>query len=71
MDDGEKLELYLSALTHCLDPHSSYMSPADTRRIPHLDGARLEGIGAALRQEDGYTVVKRSSPAAPPKKTAA
>src|SRR5579863_3242805 len=27
VEDGEKLEMYLTALTHCLDPHSSYMSP--------------------------------------------
>jgi carboxyl-terminal processing protease len=62
MDDGEKLELYLSALTHCLDPHSSYMSPQTRDEFRISMELRLEGIGAALGQEDGYTVVKRVVP---------
>jgi carboxyl-terminal processing protease len=62
MDDGEKLELYLSALTHCLDPHSSYMSPQTRDEFRISMELRLEGIGAALGQEDGYTIVKRVVP---------
>jgi carboxyl-terminal processing protease len=62
MDDGEKLELYLSALTHCLDPHSSYMSPQTRDEFRISMELRLEGIGAALGQDDGYTVVKRVVP---------
>jgi len=62
MDDGEKLELYLSALTHCLDPHSSYMSPQTRDEFRISMELRLEGIGAALREEDGYTVVKQIVP---------
>lgn len=59
MEDGEKLELYLSALTHCLDPHSSYMSPQTRDEFRISMELRLEGIGAALQQEDGYTIVKK------------
>jgi carboxyl-terminal processing protease len=62
MDDGEKLELYLTALTHCLDPHSSYMSPQTRDEFRISMELRLEGIGAALQQEDGYTVVKKVVP---------
>ena len=62
MEDGEKLELYLSALTHCLDPHSSYMSPQTRDEFRISMELRLEGIGAALRQEDGYTVVQKVVP---------
>jgi carboxyl-terminal processing protease len=62
MDDGEKLELYLTALTHCLDPHSSYMSPQTRDEFRISMELRLEGIGAALREEDGYTVVKQIVP---------
>jgi carboxyl-terminal processing protease len=62
MEDSEKLELYLTALTHCLDPHSSYMSPQTRDEFRISMELRLEGIGAALQQEDGYTVVKKVVP---------
>ena len=62
MDEGEKLELYLTALTHCLDPHSSYMSPQTRDEFRISMELRLEGIGAALQQEDGYTVIKKIVP---------
>jgi carboxyl-terminal processing protease len=62
MEDGEKLELYLSALTHCLDPHSSYMSPQTRDEFRISMELRLQGIGAALRQEDGFTVVQKIVP---------
>jgi len=61
-EDGDKLEYYLSALTHCLDPHSSYMSPQTRDEFRISMELRLEGIGAALRQEDGYTVVQKVVP---------
>lgn len=58
-DDAEKLELYLSALTHSFDPHSSYMSPNTLQDFQISMELRLEGIGAELRSEDGYVVVNR------------
>jgi carboxyl-terminal processing protease len=61
-EDSEKLEGYLQALTHCLDPHSSYMSPQTRDEFRISMELRLEGIGAALQQEDGYTVVKKIVP---------
>jgi len=57
VEDIEKLELYLSSLTHCFDPHSSYMSPDTLKEFQIVMSLRLEGIGAALRSEDGYTTV--------------
>ena len=62
MEDGEKIEIYLSALTHCLDPHSSYMSPQTRDEFRISMELRLQGIGAALQQEDGYTIVKKIVP---------
>ena len=56
-EDFEKLEMYLSALTHTFDPHSSYMSPQTLEDFQISMRLRLQGIGAALRSEDGYTVV--------------
>ncbi|MEQ9409059.1 MAG: carboxy terminal-processing peptidase [Fuerstiella sp.] len=54
----EILELYLSSMTHCLDPHSSYMSPQTLEDFRINMELKLEGIGARLRYDDGYTVVE-------------
>ena len=56
----EILERYLSSLTHCLDPHSSYMSPQTLADFQIQMAQRLEGIGARLRFDidNGYTTVE-------------
>lgn len=54
----EVLELFLSSMTHCLDPHSAYMSPQTLNEFDTTMKLRLEGIGARLKYEDGYTVVE-------------
>ena len=56
-ESNEILEMYLSSLTHCFDPHSSYMSPESLEEFQIQMQLSLEGIGAALRSEDGNTVV--------------
>lgn len=61
-EDIEKLELYLTGLTQSLDPHSSYMSPQTLEDFRISMELSLEGIGAALRSEDGYTVVHEIVP---------
>ena len=54
----EILELYLSSMTHCLDPHSSYMSPQTLEDFQIQMRLQLQGIGARLKYDDGYTVVE-------------
>ena len=61
-DNPEKLEMYLSALTHCFDPHSSYMSPQTLEDFRISMELSLDGIGAALRADDGFTVVAEIVP---------
>lgn len=61
-ENPEKLEMYLSALTHCFDPHSSYMSPQTLEDFRISMELSLDGIGAALRSEDGYTIVAEIVP---------
>jgi len=61
-EKSEKLEMYLSALTHCFDPHSSYMSPQTLEDFRISMELSLDGIGAALRSEDGFTVVAEIVP---------
>jgi carboxyl-terminal processing protease len=56
-DDDELLERYLTSLTTSFDPHSSYMSPNTQENFDIQMRLQLEGIGASLRNLDGYTVV--------------
>ena len=56
-EDGEKLEMYLSSLTHCFDPHSSYMLPQSEEEFSIQIALHLDGIGAQLRSEDGFTII--------------
>ncbi len=58
-EPSEQLEIYLSALTHSFDPHSSYMSPNTLEDFQISMELQLEGIGAELRSEDGYVTVNR------------
>ncbi|MEK6257136.1 MAG: carboxy terminal-processing peptidase [Planctomycetota bacterium] len=56
-EDNEVLEMYLSSMAHCFDPHSSYMSKQTVEDFEIQMRLSLQGIGAALRSEDGMTVV--------------
>lgn len=62
LDNYELLELYLSALTASVDPHSSYMSPATLDDFSISMRLQLEGIGALLRSENGQTIVAEIIP---------
>jgi carboxyl-terminal processing protease len=61
-DSDELLEMYLTSLTTSYDPHTTYMSPTSLTNFLILMGLQLEGIGAALQTEDGYTTVTRIIP---------
>jgi carboxyl-terminal processing protease len=58
----EVLEIYLSTMLSCFDPHSSYMSPNTLEDFQIQMRLSLDGIGAALRSEDGYTIVAEIVP---------
>jgi carboxyl-terminal processing protease len=64
-DQADLLEVYLSAMTTAVDPHSSYMSFRTwedmVNQTLHLS---LEGIGASLQSIDGYPVVMEILPGA-------
>jgi carboxyl-terminal processing protease len=53
----DTLESYLTELAECFDPHSSYMSPTTWENFEISFRLDLEGIGAELRPDDGYTIV--------------
>ncbi len=61
-DAEELLEMYLNSFTMSMDPHTSYMSPDTQKNFDIAMSLELEGIGASLMSEDGYTVVKKIIP---------
>ncbi|MEX0978039.1 MAG: carboxy terminal-processing peptidase [Pirellulales bacterium] len=61
-DNGELLEMYLTALTTSYDPHTAYMSANSLENFEIQMRLNLEGIGAALEAPDGETVVKKIIP---------
>ena len=61
-DHNELLEMYLTSLTMSYDPHSTYMSPTSYENFEIQMRLNLDGIGASLQFDDGYTVVKQIIP---------
>lgn len=53
----EVVTAFLNAFTSSYDPHSSYMSADDYENFNIQMRLSLEGIGATLRWEDGYTII--------------
>jgi carboxyl-terminal processing protease len=49
--------VFLNAYSAALDPHSSYMPAEDLEDFRIRTRLSLEGIGASLRSEDGFTIV--------------
>lgn len=56
-EDDDILEIFLTSLAASFDPHSSYMSPRSEEDFKIQMRLSLDGIGAALKGEDGYTTV--------------
>ncbi|MDR3232395.1 MAG: carboxy terminal-processing peptidase [Planctomycetaceae bacterium] len=56
--NDEVLETVLTAIGSAFDPHTAYMSPSTLESFNTMMGKRLEGIGATLTSEDGYTVIQ-------------
>ncbi len=63
--NDDVMEAYLSSISGALDPHTSYMSPTTLENFNINMEKKLEGIGATLTSEDGYTVVKKLVPGGP------
>lgn len=61
----EVLDVYLNALAHVYDPHSDYMGPAQMDDFSIGMNLSLFGIGATLRDEDGYCKIYELVPGAP------
>ena len=66
--NDDLLEIYLTAISNAYDPHSTYMSPKSYDNFMIQIGLNLEGIGATLQWDDGYTIVKRIVKGSPAEK---
>ena len=59
MEARDVVEIYLTSLATVYDPHSSYFKPSSSEDFDIRMRDSLEGIGAELRFEDGYTKIIR------------
>lgn len=50
-------ETFMNALSHTMDPHSSYLSPRNSEEYRIQMSLSYDGIGASLQLEDDYVTV--------------
>jgi carboxyl-terminal processing protease len=58
----EPATLFLNAVTAAYDPHTQYMAPAEKENFDIAISGKLEGIGAALGEQDHYVAVQELIP---------
>jgi len=56
---NDVFQIFVNAYTLSVEPHTSYFSPRSSENFRINMSLSLEGIGAALRTENEYTVVQR------------
>lgn len=56
------IEIFLEAFASSLDPHSSYLSKNEMEDFQIQMEVSLEGIGAELSNQDGFTVIEKLVP---------
>jgi len=62
---NEVFQIFINAYTLSVEPHTSYFSPRSSENFKINMSLSLEGIGAALRTDNEYTVVQRVIPGGP------
>lgn len=58
----DDIEQFLNAFVQVYDPHTGYLSPYRKQNLDIRMSGSLEGIGALLRQEEGFVKVQRIVP---------
>ncbi|RPI60941.1 MAG: tail-specific protease, partial [Lysobacterales bacterium] len=58
-------EIYMNAVAHNMDPHSSYLSPRQSEEYRIQMSLSYDGIGASLQLEDDYVKVINIIPGGP------
>ncbi|WP_303721493.1 carboxy terminal-processing peptidase [Malonomonas rubra] len=60
--EQDHYDRYLNAIARAFDPHTSYMPPTSKEDFDIQMSGSLEGIGATLREDDGYIKVVKIIP---------
>ena len=61
-NSDQVMGIFLNAFASALDPHSDYMGPDELEDFRINTRLSLEGIGAVLRSEDGFTTIQSMVP---------
>lgn len=61
-DRDDQMAVFLNTITSVFGPHSSYFPPLEKENFDIRMTGKLEGIGAQLREKDGYIKVARIVP---------
>ena len=65
IDAADVQETYLTTLTQMFDPHTTFLNIEERDRFNQSMQNTLVGIGAQLRDEDGYCTIKELLPGGP------
>jgi len=70
MDQQDVLEVYLTSLAHCYDPHTDYFNPRQAENFAIGMNLALFGIGAVLQSDaEGYCKIVELKPGSPAQKS--
>jgi len=53
-NEDERFNEYVKTITEAMDPHTTFFPPVDKRYFDEQMSGRFFGIGAALREEEGF-----------------
>ncbi|HEY1199386.1 MAG TPA: carboxy terminal-processing peptidase, partial [Niastella sp.] len=54
VSDDDRFNEFVKTITESMDPHTTFMPPVDKRYFDEEMSGRFYGIGASLREEDGF-----------------
>lgn len=69
MNEDDVFGAYLDSFARAMDPHSAYMLPENNEDFKIQMSLKLQGIGATLRNEDGFTIIEALVPGGPAAKS--
>ena len=61
-ENDDVVSMFLNSMAKAYDPHSSYLAAQELKNFDISIKLSLEGIGAVLRWDDGYTVINSIVP---------
>lgn len=63
--ENDRFALFLNAITSQFDPHTTYFAPDMKKRFESSMAGSIEGIGARLSDQRGYTKIEELIPGGP------